>query len=200
MIENSKYKSKINSLLNEIHEKEEELEDALHNYQHELYYKIEDSKIVFENSIQHIHIDFRIGILKWLSKSNFWNIFTAPIIYMMIIPFLLLDLSITIYQWICFTAYKIKKVERNKHIVIDRYNLSYLNGIEKLNCIYCGYVNGLVSYSREIAARTEQYWCPIKHARKVLDTHRRYAKFYNFAEHEKYHEHVKAMRDALKKE
>ena len=41
-------------------------------------------------------------------------------------------------------------------MVIDRYALSYLNVIEKLNCVYCEYVNGLIAYVQEIAARTEQ--------------------------------------------
>lgn len=34
--------------------------------------------------------------------------------------------------------------------------------MEKVNCVYCSYFNGLMSYLREIAGRTEQYWCPIR--------------------------------------
>ncbi len=57
------------------------------------------------------------------------------------------------------------------YLAIDRHKLAYLNGLEKLNCLYCSYVNGLTPHVREVAARTEQYWCPIKHARQVRDTH-----------------------------
>lgn len=49
--------------------------------------------------------------------------------------------------------------------------LSYLNAIEKLNCVYCGYGNGVIAYGREIIARTEQFWCPIKHASKAAGEH-----------------------------
>jgi hypothetical protein len=34
-----------------------------------------------------------------------------------------------------------------------------------------------MGYMAEILARTEQYFCPIKHARKSLGTHSRYKRF-----------------------
>jgi len=34
-----------------------------------------------------------------------------------------------------------------------------------------------MGYTAEILARTEQYFCPIKHARKILGTHSRYNRF-----------------------
>jgi hypothetical protein len=36
--------------------------------------------------------------------------------------------------------------------------------IEKINCAYCSYANGAIASVREMASRTEIYWCPIKHA------------------------------------
>jgi len=33
---------------------------------------------------------------------------------------------------------------------MDRHHLAYLNVIEKLNCEYCGYANGVFAYVREI--------------------------------------------------
>jgi hypothetical protein len=38
----------------------------------------------------------------------------------------------------------------------------------------------------ENVARTEQYFCPIKHARKVLGTHRRYANFLDYGDADDY--------------
>ena len=70
--------------------------------------------------------------------------------------------------------------------MVDRYRLGYLNIFERLNCAYCGYANGVIAYAREITARTEQYWCPIKHARKVLGSHARYAHFLDYGEAEDY--------------
>ncbi len=117
----------------------------------------------------------------------------------MLLPFMLVDLTVSIYQLICFSLYKIQKVDRKKYIVIDRQHLSYLNSIEKINCMYCGYVNGLIAYSHEIVARTEQYWCPIKHAKKVLSAHRRYAQFADFGDPKDHRQHIIKMRDLLPK-
>ena len=88
-----------------------------------------------------------------------------------------MDLTVTTYQNVCFRLYGISLVKRSKYVVMDRHELAYLNGIEKFNCLYRGYGNGVIFYTREIIARTEQYWCPIKHARRVVGTHRRYANF-----------------------
>lgn len=52
-----------------------------------------------------------------------------------------------------------------------------LNAIEKLGCIYCSYANGLLAYIAEIAARTEQHFCPIKHAQHVVRPHSLYTHF-----------------------
>ena len=76
--------------------------------------------------------------------------------------------------------------------------LSYLNAIERLNCVYCGYANGLIGFVREIASRTEQYWCPIKHAHKRLDPHRRYARFADFGDSENYQAYLEQMREGLR--
>jgi hypothetical protein len=78
--------------------------------------------------------------------------------------------------------------------VIDRYALNYLNAMEKLNCVYCGYVNGLIAYVQEIAARTEQYWCPIKHARKIGSIHSRYNKFFEYGDGNEYRKKIETIR------
>lgn len=91
------------------------------------------------------------------------NNITAPIIYSLIIPLVVVDLWIEIYHRICFPLYGITCVKRKNYIKIDRYKLSKLSLIEKINCSYCGYANGLIAYVQEIAGRTEKYWCAIKH-------------------------------------
>jgi hypothetical protein len=116
----------------------------------------------------------------------------------MIVPFLLLDVFLTVYQAICFPLYRIPKVQRSDYLVVDRHNLGYLNIIERMNCVYCGYADGLLTYARQILSRTEMYWCPIKHARQVLDPHRRYAKFADFGVGENYAAHVTAMREQVR--
>ena len=95
------------------------------------------------------------------------SLLTAPVIYSLIVPLAILDLWTTVYQWVCFYVYGIDRVPRRAHFVIDRHKLSYLNAIEKANCTFCSYATGLIAYVREVAARTEQYWGPIKHARAL---------------------------------
>jgi hypothetical protein len=80
---------------------------------------------------------------------------------------------------------------------MDRGQLAYLNAIEKINCLYCSYANGLLAYISEIASRTEQYWCPIKHSRRVLAAHGRYRKFADYGDAEGYHAELGALRQEL---
>ena len=60
----------------------------------------------------------------------------------------------------------------------------YLNILEAINCAYCSYGNGLMAYAGEITARTERYWCPIKHARKAISSHQHYIGFADFGDGE----------------
>ncbi|ODU59554.1 MAG: hypothetical protein ABS99_03535, partial [Acetobacteraceae bacterium SCN 69-10] len=121
------------------------------------------------------------GVLVWL---------TAPVIYSLIVPLMLTDLFVTLYQAICFPVYGIPKVRRSDYVVIDRHRLGYLNAIEKLNCVYCGYSNGVLAYASELASRTEQHFCPIKHATPVAGAHRRYARFAAYADAQGYRDRV----------
>ncbi|MEQ8861678.1 MAG: hypothetical protein RIC56_23805 [Pseudomonadales bacterium] len=101
-------------------------------------------------------------------------------------PFTLIDLWVTVYQQVCFRIYGIARVRRRDYLLFDRRLLGYLNAVEKANCVYCSYANGVVAYVREVAARTEQFWCPIKNARRPRDTHPREAAFFAYGDAEAY--------------
>lgn len=88
---------------------------------------------------------------------------SSPFIYLMVFPLVLIDICTEVYHQICFRLYEIELVSRSSYIKIDRHKLQYLSLFDKLNCTYCGYANGLLRYNCEIAARTEKYWCGIKH-------------------------------------
>lgn len=93
-----------------------------------------------------------------------WRILvSAPIIYFMFIPLALADFFLEFYHQVCFRLYGIPLVPRRRYIRLDRQRLAYLDGWSKLNCIYCGYANGLAHYASIIFAATELYWCPIRH-------------------------------------
>lgn len=138
-------------------------------------------------------------LFNYLRNVKFSSYLVSPIIYVQIIPFLLLDIFITIYQLINFSIYKIDKVERRNYIILDHHKLTYLNSLEKLNCLYCSYINGLIGYVREIASRSEQYFCPIRHASKQLGGHSRYHLFTNYGDAEGYREKLPKIRNSLRK-
>lgn len=189
--------SRITELLGEIRRLEEELEEAVKTQEVRFRYQLEGTRVKFQQSVRAAHQQLKVGIFLWLRESQPRNIASAPFIYAMIFPFGLIDLTVSLYQFVCFPLYGIPKVRRSRFIAIDRHRLSYLNSIEKFNCVYCGYVNGLIAYIREIVARSEQYWCPIKHARKILDPHRRYARFADFGDSEDFELYLEKMRSSL---
>ncbi len=190
---------RIRELLAEITRLEDELETALHEQQSHVAFHFEGARVRFEESVHRLHRRLRVGLLQWLIESSVRSLLSAPFIYSMVVPLALLDAWLWVYQGVCFPLYGMPKVPRKAYVVIDRHQLAYLNTVEKLNCAYCGYANGVLAYAREIASRTEQYWCPIKHARRVLGTHRRYAAFLDFGHAEDFHARQESFRDSLRK-
>lgn len=104
---------------------------------------------------------------KFQSQRLWWHLISGPFIWLPLLGVLFLDLLISIYQAICFPVYGLEKVKRSTYILVrDRNKLAYLDPLDKLSCMYCGYVNGFLLYAKEIAGRTEKYWCGIKHEAK----------------------------------
>ncbi len=145
------------------------------------------------------HRRFRTGLWSYFWRGDIPTLLTAPIIYSVAIPFLLLDGWVRAYQAICFRAWGIAPVRRRAYFAIDRHKLAYLNGVERLNCLFCSYANGLIGYVREVAARTEQYWCPIHHARRIRQPHDRYPAFAPYGDPAAYRRLLPTLRAALKK-
>lgn len=137
---------------------------------------------------------YKTGLFRFLLRTRLLVALTAPVIYFGWIPFLLMDLFVTLYQAICFPVYRIPKVRRSDYMVFDREDLPYLNIIEKFNCFYCSYGNGVAAYTREVAARTEQYWCPIKHARRIRAAHEHYPKFFDYGDAEAFRQGINRLR------
>ena len=188
---------KIRIILQQIHTLEKELRHVLHEQEERVFYKIEGTRIKFERKVKKKHLRLKVGLIHWFRNSRPLNVLSAPFVYSMIFPIFLLDTFITIYQAICFRLYKMPRVPRSEYIVIDRHHLAYLNLIEKLNCVFCGYANGVIAYAREIAARTEQYWCPIKHSCKVLGSHKQCRCFLPYGQATDYHAQLTRFRDEL---
>jgi hypothetical protein len=185
-------------LLNKIKILENELIDELQKQEEEFSYEIRKRRVFFEKNVVIRHKEYAKQLFSYIRDAPLKHIVSAPFIWACIIPALLLDLTVSLYHWACFPLYGIPKVKRQDYIVFDRQYLNYLNAIEKINCAYCSYVNGLIAYVQEIAARTEQFWCPIKHARRIKTLHSRYRKFISYGDAEKYRAIVQVARHDFK--
>jgi hypothetical protein len=190
---------KISDLLIRIQQIEQEIEDEMKRKRAELQADFEETRVRFEHEVLEQQRRFKTDTLPYLLSANLWSVVTAPVIYSVLLPMLLLDLSITVYHHICFRAYGIARVKRGDYFVYDRAHLAYLNLIEKINCAYCSYGNGLMAYGREVVARTEQYWCPIKHARKIMAAHPYYTGFVDFGDARSYKDEIQNLRTELAK-
>jgi hypothetical protein len=171
-----------------------ELQDEVEEVYREAWTEWQQEKARLAGEFLRRQRRYRVGLLRFLRTARPLVVLTAPVIYAGWIPFLLMDLFVTLYQWICFPVYGIPRVKRSEYLVFDREDLPYLNAIEKFNCFYCSYGNGVAGYTREVAARTEQYWCPIKHARRLHDAHGRYPHFFDHGDAEAYRAGLKRLR------
>jgi hypothetical protein len=174
--------SRIDDLLEGIVQLEREVEIELSRARAQWRYRIDAGRVRFERDVRLAHNRLKQSLPAFIRESSPLNLLTAPVIYSLIVPIALLDLWISIYQALCFPIFGIARVRRSTYIVIDRHHLAYLNAIEKVNCVYCGYANGVIAYVREVAGRTEQYWCPIRHAKRVRAPHTHYRKFVDYGD------------------
>jgi hypothetical protein len=191
--------TRINELLIQMAALEAELRSAVHDQESRMFFQLNGKRVEFERSVRQAHLKLKKNFFRWLVTNRPQNLLTGPLIYGMAIPLLMLDACVSFYQWACFPIYGIAKVRRADYLVFDRRHLGYLNFIEKFHCTYCEYGNGLMGYMAEILARTEQYFCPIKHAHKILGTHARYNRFLAYGEADAYEEKLEAYRKALGK-
>ncbi|MFZ2223889.1 MAG: hypothetical protein WAV26_04295 [Candidatus Deferrimicrobium sp.] len=185
---------KIDELIDTIQTLEEELQEEFRRRREEFRFTIEARRVRFAEELILQHRRLKVGLLRYLREARLPFVLTAPVIYAGIVPLLLLDLFISLYQAICFPVYGIPKARRGDYLVFDRDDLPYLNALEKMNCAYCSYANGLAAWFREVAARTEQYWCPIKHARRIRDAHSRYPRFFEYGDAETYRKGLERLR------
>ena len=174
--------SRIRHLLDEIAALEEDLGVALRDQESSALFKIRGKRVEFEQAVREAHGRLKTGFFRWLVTNRPANLITGPIIYSMIVPLVILDVFVSFYQATCFPIYRITRLRRGDFIVFDRQQLEYLNFIEKFHCTYCAYASGLVSYVSAIIGKTEEYFCPIKHARRILGSHARYNRFLDYGD------------------
>ena len=184
----------LEGLLEEIRALEKKVSEEIGREAQEFGYTVHRGRARFAQEVRERHRSLRTSLREYVRGASLKILLTGPIIYGLSVPMVLLDLAATLYQWICFPAYCIPWVKRRDFFVYDRHHLDYLNIIEKFNCLYCGYANGLTAYVAEIAGRTEQYWCPIKHAKRLRNAHSRYFRFFSYGDGERYATELQSLR------
>ena len=189
----------IAKILAQIAALEDDLRTAVNEQESKMFFVIKGKRVEFEGSVKAAHRKLKKNFFRWLVTNRPQNLITGPIIYGMIFPMMFFDLCISFYQFACFPIYGINKVKRSDYMVFDRHQLGYLNFIEKFHCTYCEYGNGLMGYMSEILARTEEYFCPIKHAHKILGTHGHYNRFLAYGDAEDYEKKLEEYRVGLGK-
>ena len=192
--------NRVDVLIDRIRSLEHELEVEFSKQRSGFRFGLEHGRARFEEEAIRRLTERRTRLLNYVFGAPLLVAVTAPVIYSLLIPFLLVDLWVSIYQAICFRVYRIPQVRRGRYMNFDRTGLPYLNALEKLNCAYCSYVNGVIAYVREVASRTEQYWCPIKHTRRVVGGHGRYDGFEDFGDGDGYRSRLEDLRTALRTE
>ena len=190
----------VERIVERIREAEEDLTRQVDEQQQRWHYRVHRGRVWFDKEVRHAHRRLRQSVPAYIREGSVLSLLTAPVIYSLILPFALLDVWVWAYQWICFPIYGIARVRRRSYFVVDRHTLAYLNVIEKAHCTFCSYTNGLIAYVREVAARTEQYWCPIKHARAIHTPHVRYHLFFDYGDATSYRRELAALRRNLRRQ
>jgi hypothetical protein len=185
---------KINEIVARMKALEQELESELGKARENIRYQLVDRKVQFEHEALLMQRRFKVNLFRYALFPRPRHVLTAPFIYALLPALLLLDLLASLYHAVCFPLLEIPKVKRSEYLIFDRHHLAYLNLLEMVNCAYCSYGSGLLAYLTEIVARTEQYWCPIKHAHRMLGTHNRYQRFLEYGDAESFRRDLDKIR------
>jgi hypothetical protein len=191
--------SRIDDLIEQANGLEAELKAELDKERDDFASVIQVRRLQLSEGVAALERRPSVSAVRYVLGSTALSLIAAPILYLGIVPLALLDGFAAVYQAICFPLYGIPKVRRADYLVLDRGDLPYLNALQKLACVYCGYANGLAGYFREVAARTEQFWCPIKHARRIVSAHSTYPTFFEYGDAESYRLGLERLRESMRR-
>ena len=190
---------KIKEIITEIEAMKVKLGEEIAQQESHISYEIHNGYVEFEKNVLDKQKENMKNLLAWFREIPLLHLLSSPLIYGMLVPAILLDIILFIYQQVIFRIYKFKFIKRNDYILFDHQYLGYLNPIEKLNCMYCSYFNGLMQYASAIAGRTELFFCPIKHAKKIAYKHDYYDEFLAYGDEEDYQKKLKELRENFQK-
>jgi hypothetical protein len=198
LVQGALVNANIQEFLDRIQQLEAAIEQEAKSCRQKWQADFEEHKVRFEKEVLAQQKRFKEGLFVYVLTAEWRHVLCVPFIYPVLLPMLLLDAWVTLYQWVCFPLFGIPRVKRSDYFVYDRTHLAYLNWLEKINCAYCSYGNGLMAYGREVVGLTEKYWCPIKHARRRMQAHPYYHGFADYADAENYRAELTRLRAELK--
>ena len=111
---------------------EDDLKREVDEQQRRWHYRIHHGRVWFDKELRESHRHLRQSIPAYILQGDLLSLLTAPVVYSLLLPFALLDLWVTLYQWVCFPIYGMPRVPRRRYFTVDRHKLAYLNGIEKV--------------------------------------------------------------------
>ena len=115
----------VDRIVSAIHEAEEALSEDVRDQQQRWQYGLHRGRVWFDKEVRHAQKQLKQSIASFLRHGSVLNLLTTPIIYSLSLPFVLLDIWVSLYQWICFPIYGIDRVAHGRYFVIDRHKLGY---------------------------------------------------------------------------
>src|SRR3979409_1902442 len=106
-------------VLDPIRQLETELEQEIAAAQKQWHYRIDAGRVRFEEAVHRRHKALKQSVAQFLRESSIPSVLTGPVIWSVVLPFLLLDLWVSLYQRICFPIYGIDRVRRSDYIAMD---------------------------------------------------------------------------------
>jgi len=106
----------VDRILMQMRRLEYDLEGAFERLRTDLRFRIERDKVIFEENVLKRHREMKMRLRDYVRGARPMVVITAPVIYALIVPMLLLDLCVTIYHAVCFPVYGITKIQRGDYI------------------------------------------------------------------------------------
>lgn len=94
-----------------------------------------------------------------LRRGIILRLISIVTITLMVFPLLIVDLFTSFYHAIYFRINGIPLIPRSRYIIIDCGRLMGLNWVQRWNCVYCDYANGLIAWTKAVINTPEAYNC-----------------------------------------
>jgi hypothetical protein len=102
----------VERIVRRLHEAEEDLQREVHEQQRRWRFEVHRGRVRFDRGIRDAHRRMKQGIPAYIREGSLLSLVTAPVVYSLIVPLLVLDVWTTVYQCVCFPIYGVPRVHR----------------------------------------------------------------------------------------